>query len=106
MCRVCGEQHAGCGGASESIPVDERMEVAVVSGPLKRYDVTLPSGTVTTMKLDQADAERYGVASGKKETEVPDQPAEPTKTETPVKKRAASNKSRTAANKGADGGDD
>lgn len=77
-----------------------------MGGALKKYEVTLPGGRKTTMKLNQADAERYGVASGKKETEIPDQPAEPTKTETPVKKRAASNKSRTAANKGADGGDD
>jgi hypothetical protein len=111
---VCGEQHAACGPAPDTTPVDERIEeVAAVGGPLKRYEVTTSPGVTTTMKLNDADAERLGVLNAPKqptETEVPDRPAEPTETQTPqTKARTASrNKSRTAANKdgGAGGGDD
>lgn len=110
----CGAEHAACGPSSTSTPVDEYLEVAVVGGALKKYKVTMPGGKQTVLKLNEADARRYGVfeepkaAAPKveKETEVPDEPAEPVKTETPLaKKRAASNKSRTSANKSQSGGD-
>ncbi|GAA2629629.1 hypothetical protein GCM10009863_51250 [Streptomyces axinellae] len=75
--------------------------MAVVGGALKKYKVVTASGVETVMKLNEADASRYGVAPGE-----PEQPAEQEKSE--PKKRAAANKSRTAANKdgGTDGADD
>lgn len=83
-----------------------------MGGALKKYKVTMPGGKQTVLKLNEADARRYGVFEEPKaepkveqETEAPDQQAEPAETKPPAKKRAASNKSRTAANKGA-GGDD
>ncbi|MET7429634.1 hypothetical protein ABZT16_11630 [Streptomyces flaveolus] len=76
-----------------------------MGGPLKKYEVTTPSGVKTTMKLNEADARRLGVL------EEPEQDAtdEATTEETPSSKaRSTRNKSRTAANKdgGAGGGDD
>lgn len=69
-----------------------------MGGPLKKYTVVSASGVETVMKLNEADARRYGVL------EEP----EPAAKEAPAKKRAAPNKARTAANKdgGAGGGDD
>ena len=77
-----------------------------MGGPLKKYEVTMPSGTVTTMKLNEDDARRLGVLEEPTETEVPDQPAQPTETRTPAKARTTRNKSRTAADKGGAGGGD
>jgi hypothetical protein len=77
------------------------MEVAAVGGPLKKYEVTTPSGVTTTMKLNEADAKRLGVLQ---ETETPDRPAEPTETETPqTKARTARNKARTTSSSQGDG---
>jgi hypothetical protein len=93
---MCGAQHAACGAASDSVPVDERMEVAVVGGPLKKYNVSTPSGVETTMKLNQEDAKRLGVLEGAEteaSTEADSEPAEaPTKARTTTR-----NKARTAA---------
>jgi len=76
-----------------------------VGGPLKRYTVVSPSGVETVMKLNEADAKRYGVLESKGTSEPE---AEPAAEPAPAKKRATSNKARTAADKdgGAGGGDD
>lgn len=102
-CPVCGAQHAACGAAPDTTPVDERMEVAAVGGPLKKYEVTTPSGVKTTMKLNEDDAKRLGVLKEPTETSTEESAPEPA-----AKKRAVSNKSRTAATKdgGTDGGND
>jgi hypothetical protein len=90
------------------VPVDENWEVAAVSGPLKKYEVTTPSGVTTTMKLSEEDAERLGVlqkqAAAPAETEHAAEPA----TEAPSKRQTPRNKRRTAADKdgGGDGGND
>lgn len=101
---MCGAAHAACGAASDSTPVDERMEVAAVGGPLKKYEVTTSSGVTTTMKLNEEDAKRLGVLDGPDGTD--ETTAEPEATQS--KTRTTRNKSRTAANKdgGAGGGDD
>jgi hypothetical protein len=100
---MCSAAHAACGAASDTTPVDERMEVAAVGGPLKKYEVTTPSGVKTTMKLNEDDARRLGVLDETSKTSTDDSAPEPA-----AKRRAASNKSRTAATKdgGAGGGDD
>lgn len=99
---MCGEPHAACGPPSESVPFDQRMEVAVVGGPLKEYEVTLPGGRKTTMQLNEEDAKRYGVfdgGSGEEQEQAAEAPAD----DASVKSRtAARNKSRTATDK-ADG---
>jgi hypothetical protein len=79
------------------------MEVAAVGGPLKKYEVTTPSGVKTTMKLNEDDARRLGVLDEASKTSTEESAPEPA-----AKRRAASNKSRTAATKdgGAGGGDD
>jgi hypothetical protein len=101
---MCGAAHAACGTASDSTPVDERIEeVAAVGGPLKKYEVTTPSGVKTTMKLNEDDARRLGVLDAPEqegETQAPDQPAE---TETPSKSRSPRNKARTASSDKGDG---
>lgn len=72
-----------------------------MGGPLKRYEVTTPSGVVTTMKLNEDDAKRLGVF------DEPEPEAAAAGAEKPqAKKRAVSNKSRTAADKGGAGGGD
>ncbi|WP_133258166.1 hypothetical protein [Streptomyces sp. V2] len=75
-----------------------------MSGPLKRYVVTTPHGVKTTMKLNEADARRMGVLDELGQ-DAPEKLAEAS-VQDPAKKRAASNKSRTAANKGGAGGGD
>lgn len=106
-CPVCGGGHAACGPPSVSVPVDENWEVAAVGGPLKKYEVVLPGGRKTVMKLNEADAERYGAIPASPPAETETDKAETT-TETAAKSRAARNKSRTATNKdgGTGGGDD
>lgn len=106
-CPVCSGEHAACGPPSASVPVDENWEVAAVGGPLKRYEVTLPGGRKTVMKLNEADAERYGATPAGAPAETETGTAETT-TETPAKARATRNKSRTATNKdgGTGGGND
>lgn len=97
----CGAEHAACGPPSTSTPVDENLEVAVVGGALEKYTVILPGGRETVMKLNEADAARYGVAKAPKAEE----PAEQETSETPAKKRTPANKSRAAATKADSGGD-
>jgi len=77
-----------------------------VSGPLKRYEVTLPGGRKTVMKLNEADAERYDATPIDGE-----QPTAPSTTEEKAgtaenKSRTTSNKARTSRTKAASGGDD
>ncbi len=101
-CPVCGELHAACGPAADTTPVDQRMEVAAVGGPLKKYEVTTPSGVKTTMKLNEDDAKRLGVLEYRgehgPELELSEDKAAG---EGPATKaRTTRNKSRTAADKG------
>jgi hypothetical protein len=76
------------------------MEVAAMGEPLKEYEVTLPGGRTTTMKLNEADAERYGVlkgGSGEQQEPAGEAPAE----DTAAKSRTTTrNKARTASDKG------
>lgn len=97
----CGAEHAACGPPSTSQPVLDQLEVAAVSGPLKLYDVVM-HGIPTRMKLNEADAKRYGATLIEaEEAPEPKQTVAP-----PAKKRAPSNKARTAATKdGGAGGD-
>jgi hypothetical protein len=82
------------------------MEVAAVGGPLKKYEVTTPHGVKTTMKLNEDDARRLGVLEAPEQDTAGEAVEEPA--QSPTKRRATSNKARTAANKdgGAGGGDD
>jgi hypothetical protein len=76
------------------------MEVAVVGGPLKEYEVELPGGRKTTMQLNEEDAKRYGVfegGSGEQEEQASEAPAEDAATKS---RTGARNKARTAADKG------
>jgi hypothetical protein len=78
------------------------MVVAAVGGPLKKYKVTTPQGMETVMKLNEEDAKRL-------DAEPADvQPQASAGAKPAAKKRTASNKARTTANKdgGAGGGDD
>lgn len=65
-----------------------------MGGPLKEYEVELPGGRKTTMKLNEADAERYGVGDVPKSEEAL---AEDSSTKS---RSAVRNKARTAADKG------
>lgn len=77
-----------------------------MGGPLKLYDVVM-HGVPTRMKLNEADAERYGgtLVDGPSDSEPEAPPAEEQTAEVPAKSRAAANKSRTARGKAAPGGD-
>ncbi|MFF5703399.1 hypothetical protein ACFY7H_12960 [Streptomyces sp. NPDC012794] len=76
-----------------------------MSGPLKRYQVTTPSGVTTTMKLNAEDAERLGVSTEGSTKEAGGPAADAT--EAPAKARTPRNKARTAVDKdGGTGGDD
>lgn len=67
-----------------------------MGGPLKKYEVTLPGGRVTTMKLNEQDAERYGAIQGGQDAEASaEQETKPE--ETPAKTRSVRNKARAAA---------
>ncbi|CAM5603779.1 hypothetical protein SVIOM74S_05807 [Streptomyces violarus] len=101
---MCGAAHAACGTASDSTPVDERMEVAAVGGPLKKYEVTTPSGVKTTMKLNEDDAKRLGVLDTPEQDSTEEAAEEPEQPQ--AKARTTRNKSRTAADKGGAGGGD
>lgn len=70
-----------------------------MSGPLKKYEVTLPGGRVTTMKLNEADAERYGVGT-KAASSKTEQPEPEPETKPVAKSARASNKARTVSDKG------
>lgn len=68
-----------------------------MAGPLKRYDVTLPNGVVTQMKLNEDDAKRLNatpVEAAASVVEIPEPEAKPQ-----AKARTAANKSRSASNK-------
>ncbi|MFB9590774.1 hypothetical protein [Streptomyces racemochromogenes] len=68
-----------------------------MAGPLKLYDVVM-HGVPTRMKLNEADAERYGATP----VEAPaPEPAEPEQPE--AKARTAGNKARQARGKAAPG---
>lgn len=56
----CGAENAACGPPSDVVPADQLIEeVAAVSGPLKKYNVTR-NGFKTVMKLSDADAAKLG----------------------------------------------
>ena len=95
-CPTCGAEHAACGTASDTVPVDQRMEVAAVGGPLKKYEVTTPG---TTLKLNEEDARRLGVLDEPK-ADTEEQAAE---AEAPAKARTVRNKSRSASSNKDDG---
>ncbi|GHF77037.1 hypothetical protein ACFFSH_38410 [Streptomyces filamentosus] len=76
-----------------------------MGGPLKKYEVVTPHGVTTTMKLNEADARRLGVLDAPA-TESESVAADGEEAAPVAKKRAASNKSRTAADKGGAGGGD
>lgn len=79
-----------------------------MGGPLKLYDVVM-HGVPTRMKLNEADAERYNATPvGSEEAETSAEPEASGAAPKPAaKRRAASNKARTAADKdgGTGGGD-
>lgn len=108
---MCSGAHAACGPPSASVPVDENWEVAAVGGPLKLYEVTLPGGRKTVMKLNEADAGKYDavpVGGGSRSTPAAVSEETAPEPKPAAKKRTTSNKARTTANKdgGAGGGDD
>lgn len=80
-----------------------------MGGPLQKYDVTLPGGRKTVMKLNEDDAKRYNatLVGAAPELEPEPEAAEAPAPKPAAKKRAVSNKARTAANKdgGTGGGD-
>ncbi|MBT2477643.1 hypothetical protein [Streptomyces sp. ISL-94] len=80
--------------------------MAVVGGPLRKYNVTLPGGRKTVMKLNEADAQHYDgtPVDGEPEPEATAAPAEEKADEgAPDKSRTPANKSRTARGKAAPG---
>lgn len=71
-----------------------------MGGPLKKYDVTTPSGVTTTMKLNEEDAKRLGVLDSETDaTQTEEAPAQDADT----KSRTARNKARTTASDKGDG---
>lgn len=97
--------HAACGPPSASTPVDENLEVAVVGGPLKLYDVVM-HGVPTRMKLNENDAKRYDATLVETEASAPEAPESegPEEAEEPeAKARSAPNKARQARGKAAPG---
>ncbi len=78
------------------------MEVAAVGGPLKKYEVTTPSGVKTTMKLNEDDAKRLGVLEYRAEhgPELELLEGEAPAEEPAAKSRTVRNKSRTTSDKG------
>ncbi|MCX4801781.1 hypothetical protein OG594_08970 [Streptomyces sp. NBC_01214] len=77
-----------------------------MGGPLRLYDVVM-HGVPTRMKLNEADAERYGgtLVNGPAGPEPEAPEAEAKTAEAPAKSRTPANKSRTARGKAAPGGD-
>jgi hypothetical protein len=81
--------------------------VAVVGGPLRLYEVTMPSGVVATLKLNEADAARMGgIPMDEPMRGVDEASQEPESAGTPpaTKVRTSRNKRRTASNKEGGGG--
>jgi hypothetical protein len=98
-CLVCSAANCACGGTSATVGIDERMEVAAVSGPLRKYRYTRGTSS-TVLKLNDKDAERLGLT----EADLLDaQPAESdgdAKAARPAANRSrggAANKARTGA---------
>lgn len=99
-CPACGAANAACGAPSDVVGVDAKWEVAAVGGPLQKYNYRSASGTETVMKLNAADAVRYGLT----DEDLVDAPQEPETAPAPTGKArpASSNKARSgASNKGA-----
>lgn len=74
-----------------------------MGGPLQRYEVTTPSGVKTTMKLNEADAERLGVLNDSSDEQTDSTPAEEEQpaVSAPAKSaRSTRNKARTVSDKG------
>lgn len=94
-CPVCGVSHAKCGGPTNILGVDERMEEAVTEGTLRRYKVTVGNNT-THMRLNDADAAFYQ----RHHAAEPDEPqaTQSAGDSTPVKAGVRPN-ARAAANK-------
>jgi hypothetical protein len=89
--------------------VNDSQEVATV--PLEKYEVTLPGGRKTVMKLNEADAGKYNavpLGGGSRSAPAADSEENAPEPKPAAKKRTTSNKARTTANKdgGAGGGDD
>lgn len=101
-CPACGAQHAACGTASDTVPVDTNVKEAVVGAALRRYIVTTPAGVETLMKLNQEDAQRLGAVSPDPEPEATSSESTPP----PEEKTAAppANKARRVRGKAASGG--
>lgn len=93
-CLVCSTANCACGGPSDTVGVIERMEVAAVSGPLRKYRYTKGANS-TVLKLNDKDAEQLGLT----EDDLLD--AEPAESDGEAKAaRPAANRSRGgAANK-------
>jgi hypothetical protein len=103
----CGAAHAACGPPSDVVPVDKRMEVAVVGGPLKKYRVTSASGAESVIKYNASDAERNGLTDADlvPERETVRDVALPDDAPQAKARSGSRNKARTAAKtKAADGG--
>lgn len=91
VCPICGIPDAACGTPTNSTPVDEMVEVAVVGGELKTYEVEV-NGNKTSMQLNEQDARRLGALG--------DAPAEqPESLVTSDKARPTGNKARSPENK-------
>lgn len=79
-----------------------------MGGPLRKYNVILPGGRETVMKLNEADAVRYEgtLVDGQSEPETTAPPVEEKADEgAPDKARTSANKSRAARGKATPGGD-
>lgn len=106
-CLVCSTASCACGGTSATVGVDERMEVAAVSGPLRKYRYTKGTNT-TVLKLNDKDAEQLGLTEDDLLDAEPADTDGEAKAATPAANRArggAANKARTgAATKARSGG--
>lgn len=110
-CPLCGAQHAVCGRAADTTPVDvlARKGTTVAT---QKYRVTV-NGHQTTMKLSAEDAKAYPDARPVDESEQPiadepaiqpptepepvaDEPETPDGEDAPAKSRRAPNKARRA----------
>ena len=56
-CPVCGAANCRCGGPTDVVPVDERMEVRQMRGPLVRIPGRRPGEFV---KVTEEEARRLG----------------------------------------------
>ncbi|MFT2014596.1 hypothetical protein ACMA1D_01925 [Streptomyces sp. 796.1] len=87
--------------------MDERLEVAVVGGPLRKYKVRSAGGAETTLKLNASDADARGLTDADlveaRRTEAVSLPADNDgagEADGAKAADAAPNKARSAANKG------